>query len=245
MITATYVYIFFGWLFGGLVSGIAGIGGMMAALPVVLLGMPVTDAILTCCIIGAPGSTQLAWLYRKGLVWTDVLWLWASCVPGCFLGALALKVVPIQWLQIGISLMIACFVVLQLIKKNATFRIKDSAASLLVTGLASGFANSSVSVGGVPIGIFLLFKDWQPDRARSTMAMLFLVSGWATLAGQWFAGLYRPEFFKLAAVGIAAVFIGQKLGYIIGRYVNQRVFIRLLLIFLSLSAVMLLYKALA
>ena len=106
-----------------------------------------------------PGSTQLAWLYRKGLVWTDVLWLWASCVPGCFLGALALKVVPIQWLQIGISLMIACFVVLQLIKKNATFRIKDSAASLLVTGLASGFANSSVSVGGVPIGIFLLFNN--------------------------------------------------------------------------------------
>ena len=77
------------------------------------------------------------------------------------------------------------------------------------------------------------------------MAMLFLVSGWATLAGQWFAGLYRLEFFKLAVVGIAAVFIGQKLGYIIGRYVNQRVFIRLLLIFLSLSAVMLLYKALA
>ena len=110
MIAATYVYIFFGWLFDGLVSGIAGIGGMMAALPVFLLGMPVTDAILTCCIIGAPGSTQLAWLYRKGLVWTDVLWLWASCVPGCFLGALALKVVPIQWLQIGISLMIACFV---------------------------------------------------------------------------------------------------------------------------------------
>lgn len=245
MITATYACVFFGWLLGGLVSGIAGIGGMMAALPIVLTGMPVTDAILTCCIIGAPGSTQLAWLYRRGLVWSDVLWLWASCVPGCFLGALALKIVPIQWLQIGISLMIVCFVALQLIKKNTTFRIKDSAASLVVTGLASGFANSAVSVGGVPIGIFLLLKDWHPDRARSTMAMLFLVSGWATLAGQWFAGLYRLEFFKLAVVGIAAVFIGQKLGYIIGRYLNQRVFIRLLLIFLSLSAVMLFYKALS
>ena len=40
-----------------------------------------------------------------------------------------------------------------------------------------------------------------------------------------------------------AAFIGQKLGYIIGRYLNQRIFTVLLLAFLSLSAVMLFYKA--
>ena len=243
MFTATCAYIFFGWLFGGLVSGIAGIGGMMVALPIILLGMPVTDAILTCCIIGAPGCTQLAWLYRKNVIWSDVLWLWASCVPGCLLGALALKIVPIQWLQIGISLMIACFVVLQIIKKNKALHMKDSVISLIVTGLASGFANSSVSVGGVPMGIFLLLKGWGPDRARSTMTMLFLMSGWATLISQWAAGLYRLEFFQLAVAGIVAAFIGQKLGYIIGRYLNQRIFPVLLLAFLSLSAVMLFYKA--
>ena len=75
------------------------------------------------------------------------------------------------------------------------------------------------------------------------MTMLFLMSGWATLISQWAAGLYRLEFFQLAVAGIVAAFIGQKLGYIIGRYLNQRIFTVLLLAFLSLSAVMLFYKA--
>ena len=66
-----YLYAFLGWLLGGFAGGVAGFGGMMTALPVMTLGMTATDAVLTCCITGAPGCMQLAWLYRKNAVWCD------------------------------------------------------------------------------------------------------------------------------------------------------------------------------
>ncbi len=242
MVTA-YVYVFLGWLFGGFVSGVAGFGGMMMALPIFFLGLPATEAVLVCCIIGAPGCTQLAWLYRRNVVWADMKWLWAGCIPGCILGALTLTIVPVQYLQMGISVMIACFVVLQLLQGKSTWRLSDSVLSLLIAGLASGFANSSVSVVGVPIGIFILLKHWDKDRARSTMAMLFFLSGWVTLITQWAAGLYTLELFKLALAGILASFIGQEAGYRVGRYLDQRTFIRFVLVFLSCAAGILFYKA--
>jgi len=237
-------FAFLGWFFGGFVSGVAGFGGMMMALPIFMLGMSPSDAVLVCCLIGGPSCTQLGWMYRKHMVWDDMKWLWLSCIPGCFAGTIVLKVVPMHWLQMGISLMIAAFVLLHLCRGRATWRLPDSVSSLLVTGFASGMANSTVSVVGVPIGIFVLLKQWDKDRARATMAVFFFFSCWMTTLAQWIGGLYTLEHVRLALAGIAGAFVGQKLGFLLGRRIDQRMFVRFVLAFLTSAAVILFTKAL-
>lgn len=237
-------FAFAGWLFGGFVSGVAGFGGMMMALPVYTLAMSPTDAVLTCCLIGGPSCTQLGWLYRKHMVWADMKWLWLSCIPGCIAGALTLKVIPMNWLQIAISLMIAVFVILQLSQNRTTWRLPDSVHSLLITGFASGFANSTVSVVGVPIGIFVLLKKWDKDRARATMSVFFFFCCWMAMLVQWIAGLYTLEHGIMALSGLAGAFLGQSLGFRVGKNIAQDLFVKIILSFLSLASVTLFYKAL-
>ena len=118
----TAFFVFLGWFIGGFVSGISGFGAMMLALPVLTLGLAPKDAILTCCIVAGPCCIQLAWLYRRYVYWPDMKWLWISCVPGCILGTLTLMVLPVGWLQIGISLLICIFLLVQLL--NQVLRIK-------------------------------------------------------------------------------------------------------------------------
>ena len=96
---------------------------------------------------------------------------------------------------------------------------------------------------GVPIGIFILLKGWDKDRSRATMSSLFLLCGWATFFSQWAAGLYTAELFKLAVCGIVGALIGQELGYRAGRYLDQKMFTRFVLFFLSMAAATLFYKS--
>lgn len=238
-----YLYAFLGWLLGGFAGGVAGFGGMMTALPVMTLGMTATDAVLTCCITGAPGCMQLAWLYRKNAVWSEMKWLWASCLPGCILGAYTLRVVPMRWLQIAISLMIAVFIVLQMMQGKTSWKLRSTPPSLCAAGFASGFANSSVSIVGVPIGIYILLTRWDKDHARSTMAMLFVMSGWITLASQGAAGLYDMRHLCWAVAGVAGSVIGQWVGFRMGRHINQTIFVKFVLTFLTAAAVLLFWKA--
>lgn len=242
--SAALMFAFLGWFFGGFVSGVAGFGGMMMALPVFMLGMNPTDAVLVCCLIGGPACSHLGWLYRKHMVWADMKWLWASCIPGCFAGVIVLKIVSMHWLQMAISLMIAAFVILHLCGSRATWRLPDSITSLCVAGFASGFANSTVSVVGVPIGIFVLLKQWDKDRARATMAVLFFFSCWVTMIAQWAGGLYTLEHCKLALGGIVGAVLGQMLGFMLGRHINQRMFVMFVLSFLSCAAVILFTRSL-
>lgn len=241
--TLTMFCVVVGWFLGGFTSGVAGFGAMMVALPILTLGMPPAQAVLVSCIVGAPSCTHLAWLYHRDVVWADMRWLWLGCLPGCLAGAFVLKVVPMHYLQVSISLMIACFVLLQILREKSVWRLPDSKASLLITGMASGFTNSTVSVPGVPIGIFVVLKRWDKDRARATMSMVFLLSCWGTLFSQWYAGLYTRDMLYLALGGIVISFLGQELGFRLGRHLKQETFVRFMLIFLSCAAVILFYKA--
>ena len=237
------ILVFIGLLLGGFTSGVAGFGIMMIALPILTLGLPITDAVLVCCIIGVLTAVQLAWLYHRFANWSDVKMMWLGCVPGCIAGAYTLKIIPMSILQMAISVAIVCFLLLQLLREKSSWRLPDSRFSLIFTGAASGFASSTVSLVGVPIGIFILLKGWDKDRSRATMSMLFIVCGWVTFFSQWSAGLYTADLFKLAVSGVVAALIGQELGFKAGRYLNQKMFIRFVLFFLSIAAVTLFYKS--
>ena len=237
------ILVFLSLLLGGFTSGAAGFGIMMIALPILTLGMTVTDAVLVCCIVAVPTAVQLAWLYRRFVNWPDTKMLWLGCIPGCIVGAYVLKIVPMAVLQLAISITIVCFILLQLLRKKSARRLPDSRFSLLFAGAASGFAHSAVSLAGVPIGIFILLKGWDKDRSRATMSSLFLFCCWVTFFSQWATGLYTAKLFKLSVCGVIGALLGQELGFRAGRYLDQKMFIRFVLFFLSMAAVTLFYKS--
>ena len=238
----TYAMIFIGWLLGGFFCGISGLGAMMLALPVLTFVLAPKTAILLCCLVGGPCCIQLAWLYRKHVSCPDIKWLWLGCIPGCVIGTLVLKTVPANCLQLGLSLLICVFLILQFTENESGTVLKDSIPSLLIAGCASGFTNATVSIGGVPMGIFVLFKQWDKNKARGTMGMFFMLSSLITIAVQWFSGLYSASLFGLSFIGTAGCFAGMSLGFKVGKSINQMLFIKLIQIFLACVAIMLFWK---
>lgn len=234
-----------GWFAGGFMGGTVGFGGVMAALPFVFLVLPPEQAVLVCCLVSGVSTSQLAWLYHKKAVLHDLLWIGAGCLPGSMLGVIVLQAVSVRSLQLMIASMLICFILLQLLRSRSTWRLPDSRTSLFLAGMSTGFVGASISMMGVPLGIFILLKKWDKDRSRGTMAITFCVTAWCTIASQGLSGLYTKDMLFLALSGAVASIIGQRIGYRVGKYINQKLFTQLVLTFLTFVALILFYKALA
>ncbi len=235
-IMITLAYVFIGWVFGGFLSGVSGFGAMMGALPILSLTLPPMTAVLTCCLVAVPCCIQLAWLYRRHVDWRAVKWLALSCVPGCALGTVTLAVIPVPVLQIGISLLIAVFVAVQIFGSRFARRVRDSVPALCATGFACGFTGSSISIIGVPLGIYILLANWDKDRSRGTMGMFFALGCSVTVMSQW---LYGPDLAPLSVAGTAGVFLGQYAGFLAGRHIDQAIFVKFILAFLCCASILL------
>ena len=240
----TVLFVFAGWIIGGFVSGVSGLGAMMLALPILSIVLTAHDAILTCCIVAFPCCIQLAWNYRKSVYWPDMKTLWLSCIPGCIAGTAVLKIAPVNLLQLSISLLIATFVLLECLRTKTRFCLKDSVPALALAGAASGFTGSAVSIVGVPMGIFVLLTRWDMDRARGTMSMFFLLCTLITVLTQWFSGLYSLYLIKLSLIGTLGCALGQDIGYRVGKHICQKTFVLFVLCFLTCAAIVLFSKGL-
>ncbi len=232
-----------GWFLGGMVGAAAGIGGVMTAMPVLTLVLEPAKAVLVSCIIGLFGSAHLSFAYRNYCEKKAILEIMLGVVPGCFLGALVLKIASMRFLQIMVCLVILLFIFIRLVPKIAEFRLPDRAMFGMTAGLATGFVNASVAMVGVPLGIYALLKHWSPDRTRGNLSVIYFLSGLATVCFQAAAGLYSPDMLWMVLCGIGGTFAGQTIGIRIGRHINKTLFQRIVILFLAAAAVILFARA--
>lgn len=233
-----------GWFWGGLVSGICGVGAVMVAMPLATFVVSSSESILLSSLVSMYSSIHMGVAYRHSCVWRDIRPLVVGVVPGCFLGVLVLKVAPAQLLQIMISGMLACFVVMQMFRRFASWTLPESALLGTGVGVVCGFVSASVTMVGAPLGIYVLLRHWDPDRARGNMSVFYIFTGVGAVVVQAFAGLYHMRLFSMALAGVLACAAGQTIGIRLGRHLDQRLFRRLLIFFLGISALVLFVRAL-
>ncbi|MGX8718118.1 MAG: sulfite exporter TauE/SafE family protein [Desulfovibrio sp.] len=238
-----YFMVAFGWFIGGIVGAATGIGGVMAAMPLLTLVLSPADAVLVSCLAGLIGSVQVSAAYYRSCTVKNIKELVAGAVPGCVIGVWVLKVASMQSLQIMVCAMILLFVGMQMIPKSAGYRLPDRPLYGVLAGTASGFVNASVAMVGVPLGIYILLAHWAPDRARGNMSIFYVLSGAITVALQMCAGLYTVELLQISVAGIVGILSGGVLGVRLGRRIDQQMFRRVVIAFLLMAAVILFVRA--
>ena len=237
-----------GWFLGSIVSGAVGVGAAMTAMPLLLLVLAPNDVVLVSSMVGVPLSIHLMWAYRASCCWNDMKWLILGCIPGTMLGALTLKVISLQALQILMGGMLIAFIIFQLFLRQTLMRkeaniLPDTVPVKLLAGGVCGFACGSVAIPGAPLGIYVLLKGWNADRSRGNMSIFHPMALIWSVASQATAGLYTVEIFKMASCCIVTCLIGQTLGFYLGRFIDQKLFQRIILLFLAASALALLWRS--
>lgn len=196
---------------GALVQASIGIGLGMIASPVLALAdhdfIPVS--IMLAVI---PLTFTVAWADRVHVSGRDVGVALLGRVPGVIVGALVVAAMSDDVLAV----LVAGSVLFAVVVSVSGRHVHTSDPTLVVAGLASGFAGTTTGVGGPPMA--LAYQRSDPATMRSTLAAFFAIGSLMSLAALWIAGEIGRRQIELTLLILPAV----ALGVISARLVKDR-----------------------
>ncbi|WP_158284794.1 sulfite exporter TauE/SafE family protein [Oricola cellulosilytica] len=224
--------------FAAIVQYRIGVGFGLFAAPVIALFapelVPVPIIALTLFTATAAMVNQ-----RNGFDWREIGW----SVAGRFAGSLVAVAILAQLTdQKQFMLVFGLLIALAVAMSLAGFRFRFTRRLLFTMGAISGLTATITSVGGPPMAI--AYQDQKPERARPNMSAFFALGCVIVLAVRQVNGFNTTADLVHSIVLLPALFIGIKLAPAFEGVIDRN-FRTMLLVVCGLSALLLIWRALA
>ena len=238
-----FVYLNGIWFLAGLLTGLTSFGGNLFAIPLLTLVMPARDAILFGCLSGTVIFLGLGFLYRREARWREIFLLGIATLPGVPLGVYFLHHAGSRLLLLAAGGSLALFLLWQFLAGRLhVAETPISRWSCLPFGFLSGIMMSAVGMGGPPLVLYAYLRHWGKESTICGANLAAAMTMPALLHSQWAAGLYSPQLLHAALFGALFGLFGIAASVPIVHNIDIRLFRRLLLLMIGLSACMLLVR---
>jgi len=222
---------------GSLLQGLAGFGGALISIPLVLLYAEprwAAPVVVLCYTINrVPAMVVL----RRNLMWDHSLLLIAAAVPGALFGGFLLKNMAPGLIMKIMGTVLILFSAYKVIAPQ--FKLVFSRRWALPTGLLSGILGAAVGTDGPPVVVYAALRPWSKEQVVGMLQSFFVITNFIVLGSYWVHGLLTPS--VLVASGVAAPFAvaGILLAIRMNRRMSQRRFEAILSIVIGLMGVLL------
>ncbi len=229
-------------LVAAFVQGYTGFGSALVAIPLLSLFLDVKLAVPLVVLASLLITASLSWELRRRLDRRKLLPLLAGAMPGIAVGALLLKDLPTQVLEIGLGGLLILYAGVSL-----AFRLRPRwlhAAWAPVAGFASGLLAATLSTVGPPVIVYTSMTRWSKNDIKATLSGFFLIAAALTAVVHAAAGVTRLAVVWLFLAALPGIVAGVLLGSRLSRRASEGGYRRLLLALLGVMGVVLLSSAL-
>lgn len=208
------------------IGGATGFGTALIATPVMLMiGFAVPEVVFVNLVAGLITRIGAAYHLREHISWGRVALLGGGSLPGAWLGAVTLGLVPEQYLKpaAGIVVML-CGVAMALPTRTETARAPSTTAHVL-TGSVGGYLGTTTSLNGPPPVLLLMRARLPPLAFIADLAGYFIVANIMALGVLWFHDeITESMFWPRLPIFVTAAVIGNVAGLAIARRLPPGVF---------------------
>ncbi len=222
---------------GSLLQGLAGFGGALVSIPLVLLYAEPRWAAPVVVLCYTLNRVPAMLVLRKNLMWDHSLLLIAAAIPGALLGGHFLKSMEPGLIMKIMGTVLILFSAYKVIAPE--FKLIFSRAWALPTGLLSGILGAAVGTDGPPVVVYAALKPWSKEQVVGMLQSFFVITNFIVLGSYWVHGLLTAA--VLQASGVAAPFAvaGILLALRINKRMSQRRFEGILSVVIGLMGVLL------
>jgi uncharacterized protein len=220
---------------GATVQASIGIGVGMIASPVLAMADPafIPVAIVLCVV---PLTFTVAWIDRTHIERRQVGFALLGRIPGVVIGALVVAALSDQVLAV----MVAGSVLFAVAASMSSVRFRPTDRSLMVAGLASGFAGTTTGVGGPPMA--LTYQNSDPATMRSTISAFFSIGAVLSITALALAGEIGVRQWQLTALLLPGVALGVVTARLVKDHLNPNIIRPAVLAICAIAAVALLIE---
>ncbi|WP_346664701.1 sulfite exporter TauE/SafE family protein [uncultured Mailhella sp.] len=243
MILAHVIWLAFAWLLGGFVHGVTSIGAAMVAMPLITFIASPKEAILIACISSGVAPLALSIIYRRYILWKEMIWLSLGCIVGIPAGVAMLSVLSGTVLMLTIGVLLIFFVSWQFFSHKVRATLPYHPVTALIIGTAGAFLTASTSLGGPILAVYTAFRGWEQKNALATTSMYFNFVNASIIVMQRKAGLYSSAVYDAVSISLTFAVIGVLISIPVVRRMPQETFRKLLLLMIFISGVTLLSRS--
>lgn len=232
-----YVFI---WVLAGFVTGVSSFGGNMFAVPIIALVYDPKVAIVIGCMAGTFMCLLLTLIYRKYILWKEALFITISSLAGIYPGVWILGVASQRSLLLTCAFIIAMLLIWNTrAKTRSTAKGVNKTGAAVILGFAAGVMSGALSMGGPAMGLYIYLTNMRKEHALATLSATAVPVLAGAVLFQYLGGMISASTAGLglhaAGGGVAGILLSMPLA----RFINQKIFSRLVFGILVMSVLML------
>ncbi len=216
-------------------QSLSGFGFSLLIVPPLTLILGPRDAVVAANALGIVVNAITLQRVHGHVDWRLGGTLFAAAAVGMPIGLLVLVFVPRDALQVIIAVTVLASTVL--IWKGWRLEMPGRAADIGV-GFVSGVLNTSTSMSGPPVVIYLQGRGFERGTFRATLTAYFLASGLVAVALFVAGGQFQPEVGVLSLIAVPFLVCGFILGHLLFHRLDEARFRLVVLAVLVLSALL-------
>ncbi len=225
------------FLVAGIIQGATGFGFAMLAAPVLMLFMDPQQVTPTIISLSMMNNIIVLIETRKSVRPRIVLPVLIGGLLGLPLGAYFLSSIEPEPFKVGVGVIVLVLSVAMLL--GWTRPVRNVTAGLVPVGFLSGVLSSSTSIGGPPMVLFLANQGVPRDIFRANLAGYFTILNIAALLVMLPYGFLTAKVFTSLLIYIPSVLIGSVAGVLLARVINEKLFSRIVLVFIFIVGIVL------
>ncbi|WP_404407951.1 sulfite exporter TauE/SafE family protein [Pseudidiomarina marina] len=218
---------------GACLQGITGFGSGLIAVPLLTLLLPLSVITPTLSIINFAMATYLAWMLRHSVQIRQWRWLLLTGVIGTLAGNWLLNHIRLDWLQMGMAIMVITVALLFWFGVQLKHRSTPGLQS--VTGLLAGFSNGALTLGGPPVVLFLTGNGLDRLAFRATLTIFFWVLALTNIVSFGVQQRYEAAHVPIVICLLIGAISGAWLGHKISDKLSERLFRKLSLLLVIIA----------
>ena len=199
-------------LLGTFVQGLTGFGLALVSVPLLSLMLDVKVAVPVAGLFGWMITFPLVYKMRQHVQWRTALIMVSGSLPGSWLGANLLKLMPAKWVLVAMGRVLVVSAIHSLRKKSGTHNRKASNPISALAGFLSGTLGASVGEPGPPAIAYASMQPWSADQIKASLLFFFMLQMIGAIIGFWNKELLTSEVFSLFAWGIPSFLAGLYAG---------------------------------
>lgn len=217
-----------------LIQSLSGFGFSLFIVPFLAILIGPRDTVLLANLMSTFGSGTQAIYLRRSADRKTAGTILIGALVGMPFGLAVLLLLDPKLLQIGIAASVIVFTLIMM--RGFTFHSVGTIGNILA-GVASGVLNTSTSMSGPPVVLYLQGKSLPPLQFRSTITTYFAITSAIAVALLLATGRAPAYVFVAFALSVPAIFLGQRLGNLLFEKVNVMFFRRMVFAILFVSAI--------
>lgn len=216
------------------VKGLCGFANTLVFTTILSFGNSNVNISPVELILGYPTNIILAWKERRSIKWNICLPLALLVIVGSIPGALFLKNADTSIIKLVFGAVIVFIGLEMLLREFQTKKMKQSKLALGIIGILSGLLCGLYGVGAL-LGAYVNRVTDDSSSFKANICVVFLVDNTFRIILYALWGIITLDIIKQAAVLIPLMLMGLVLGMVSGKFLNEKLIKKIVVLMLIVS----------